>query len=246
MIPALQSNGVAPHLSDRYVRIDSNAVIAALEQEGFKLYGARQDRVRARDPLFARHELDLRHPDFDRLTLSDGTVPRMLFINSHNGTTRAKFMLGMYRFICSNGMVVGNTWAKGDMHHMGDSARQAVDRIREASKLLGQVVQKAQAMSKKDLTRAQQLELATAAMKVRHGEDGPQRYDPQLLLTPMRAEDEGSDLWRTFNRIQENGTKTRMIGVSANGRRTMSRGLNNISADHTWNTELWSLAEALV
>lgn len=246
MIPALQSSGVAPHLSSRYVRIDSNAVIAALHEEGFQLFSARQDKVRARNPDFARHELDLRHPDFDRLTLSDGTVPRMLFINSHNGTTRAKFMLGMYRYICSNGVVIGNTWASGSMPHVGDDAKQVVQRIREASKLLGDVVKSAQKMSKKDLTRAQQLELATAAMKVRHGEDGPQRYDPQLLLTPMRAEDVGSDLWRTFNRIQENGTKTKMVGLTTNGRRVTSRGINNISADHAWNQGLWQLAEALV
>lgn len=245
MIPALQSVGVAPYLSDRYVRIDSNEVIAALAQEGYTLAGARQDKVRARDPKFARHELDFRHPDMGG-TLDDGTRARVLFINSHNGTARATFLLGMFRFICSNGLIVGSTWASERVLHIGDSAKTVVERIKEASKSTGKMFAAAEAMSKKQLTRAQQQDFAREAMKLRFGDDGPERYSADQLLVPLRAQDDKGDLWRVYNRVQENGTRTKMIGMSTNGRRIVSRGLNNISADHSWNRGLWQLAESLI
>jgi hypothetical protein len=244
MIPALKSTGVADYLTDRYVRIDSNAVIAALADEGYTVQSARQDLVRQRDPRFARHELAFTHPDMGSKALDDGTTARVLFINSYNGTARAQFLLGMFRFICSNGVIVGSAWAHERVLHVGDGAKQIVERIKEASKGTGQMFAAAEAMSRKQLTKSQQQDMAREAMKLRFGDDGAERYDPNQLLVPLRAQDEGDSLWRVFNRIQEHGTRTKMIGMSTSGRRLTSRGINNITADHNWNKQLWELAES--
>lgn len=245
MISAINSTGVAPYLSQRYVRIDTAAVIAALKEEGYEVAGVRQDRVQRRDPQFARHEVDFRHPDMGG-KLPDGTTPRVLFINSHNGTARAQFLLGMFRMICSNGMIVGSTWARERVLHVGDGAKDIVARIREASKNTGKMFATVEAMSKKELSKSQQQDLARAATELRFGKGGAERYDPEQLLLPQRAEDDAGDLWRTFNRIQENGTRLRLTGRAASGRAVTSRGLNGISADHKWNRELWNMAEQLV
>lgn len=238
----LRDNGVAPHLSSRYVRVDTAEVVRTLEADGFKLVGVRQDRVRARDPRWSRHELDFRHPELDAKPLSDGTVPRVLFINSHNGTTRARFLVGAFRFVCTNGLIVGSTLGDERVRHMGDSARTIIDRIREQSKAAPALFERLGRWERTKLSRAAQLDLATKALELRFGEGAAQRYQAADLLVPQRQEDERDDLWHVFNRIQENGTRTRLIGHNAQGRRVQARGIANISADHAWNQGLWRLA----
>lgn len=244
-LPALQRNsGQADYLTSRYVRIDTADVIEALAAEGYTVAGVRQDKTRGRNPAHVRHEVDFRHPSMDGVVGERGTTPRVLFVNSHNGTVRAKFMLGLYRLICTNGMIIGSTWAQERALHVGDGAKQIIDRIREASKGTPQLFEAVKRMQGKQLSKSQQLDMAKAALRIRFGEQGADRYNAADLLVPLRQEDEGNDVWRVFNRIQEHGTRTRLVGHNAQGRAIQSRGINSIGGDHHWNQSLWQLAEA--
>ncbi|MNG31048.1 hypothetical protein D3C84_1167890 [compost metagenome] len=62
---------------------------------------------------------------------------------------------------------------------------------------------------------------------------------------PRRAEDRASDLWTTFNRVQENTIKGGLRGRNKQGRRTTTRAVNGIDQDVKLNRALWVLAQAL-
>jgi hypothetical protein len=66
------------------------------------------------------------------------------------------------------------------------------------------------------------------------------------LLTPNRGEDEGDDLWTTFNVVQEKYVRGGIETTSQRGRRTKLRGLQNIMAVNQLNTKLWTLAEEMI
>ena len=66
------------------------------------------------------------------------------------------------------------------------------------------------------------------------------------LLSPKRSEDEGDDLWRVFNVVQENFVRGGVEMSSPNGRRTKLRGLQNIMALNKVNTQLWEIAEEMI
>jgi hypothetical protein len=83
----------------------------------------------------------------------------------------------------------------------------------------------------------QQIDFATKARNLRFGEDST--VDPVSLLDARRSQDAGDDLWRVFNRLQENTTKG---GVRFQGMRRASRQLTNIDASVRVNQGLWSLA----
>jgi hypothetical protein len=66
------------------------------------------------------------------------------------------------------------------------------------------------------------------------------------LLTPNRSEDEGDDLWRVLNVVQEKFVRGGVEMSSPKGRRTKLKGLQNIMALNKVNTKLWELAEEMI
>jgi hypothetical protein len=56
--------------------------------------------------------------------------------------------------------------------------------------------------------------------------------DAAIVLTPQRGEDRGVDLWRTYNRVQEN-----ILHGS-------SHGINEVGQNRKINLGLWQLAQA--
>jgi hypothetical protein len=73
------------------------------------------------------------------------------------------------------------------------------------------------------------------------------RPAPAHLLNPRRRDDAGSDLWSTFNRIQEHVIKggDRARDYTANngrGRNVRSREVKSISGNVNLNKAVWTLA----
>ena len=66
------------------------------------------------------------------------------------------------------------------------------------------------------------------------------------LLTPNRKEDEGDDLWKVFNVVQEKMVRGGVQVSNKRGKVTKMRKIDNIIAQNTINTKLWSLAEEMI
>ena len=236
---AIRSTTHAPHLSPRYVQIPTEAVVDLMAGEGFVVAEIKSDRTRRRDPQWARHQIDFRLPNAP--VMRDGIAPRFLFTNSHNGTARAQFALGVFRQVCSNGMVVGSAWARERVVHVGDNAKAIIDRIRALAANTTPLFRQIDQWTKRELTVSQQLDLAKGAAALRFGD--AERFGAEQLLRVRRPEDEGADLWRVFNRIQENATQGGLTGRAATGRPVASRALTAIHQGNNFNAQLWSLAE---
>lgn len=69
------------------------------------------------------------------------------------------------------------------------------------------------------------------------------------MLAPRRHADAGNDLWRTFNRVQENAIRGGMSAwdrdAAGHRRRTTTRDVNGIDADVRINKALWMLGERM-
>lgn len=228
----------APTLSSRYEFVDTRAIIERIAQEGWQVASATTASPRKRDALFAKHMVDLRHPDFEPIA---GAVPRIILTNSHDGSSSAQVLAGVFRFVCSNGLVVGTTTAKEVVRHTGDAAADLIHRVQQLARETSQVYSSIDRWSKKDLTRAQRYEFAKFAAQLRWGD--AQRFAPEDLLMVRRAEDDRGDLWATFNRVQENTVRGGIEGLSRSGRAATSRPLSDITRSVDYNTQLWALAE---
>lgn len=228
----------APTVSERYQFISSHEIVQRFAQEGWAVDSATVAAPRKRDVLFAKHMIDFRHPDFEPI---NGAVPRIILVNSHDGSSSAKVLAGVFRFVCSNGLVVGNTVGREVVRHTGDAAADLIHRMRQLAKNTSDLYSKIDRWSNIDLTQAQRHEFARFAAQLRWGD--AQRFTPEDLLQVRREGDDRGDLWTTFNRLQENTVRGGIEGLSRSGRAATSRPLSDISRSVDYNAQLWQLAE---
>lgn len=242
----------APAMSDRYVHIDSHAVVELMRSEGFSVASVTTPNARTRrgtltaaskrDPLFIRHQIDFRREDWKpHQDGRGGYIPRMLFNNSHDGTTGSSFMLGVYAFVCSNGLVVGSTYAQEKVRHVGESAKQLIERMQALAKNTAPLFNQIDRWQEKRLAAPQVREFARLASVLRWGD--PHRFDVETVLNVRREEDDNDTLWAVFNRVQENTVRGGLTGLSRTGRAATSRPLSEITHTTKYNADLWQLAE---
>lgn len=241
--PSALASRPAPSTSAKYTFIDTREVVARLADEGYVVSSARQASPRKRDPLFTRHMLEFRRPEDQELhqRANLGTVPRILFTNSHDGSSAATVRAGLYRFVCSNGLVVGRDVAMFTARHAADAAADVIQRVRELARQTDRTYQSIERWQAVDLSAAQREEFARMAATLRWGH--PDLFEAEQLLRPRRAEDDAGDLWSVFNRVQENAMRGGMVGLTQSGRRNTARPLADIGRELTFNGELWELAE---
>jgi hypothetical protein len=244
--PSIFASNAAPHLSTRYSLIPTANVLDALRGEGWGVVKAAECRVRkpgARE--FTKHMLRLRRVDGAAPMVGD-SFPEVVLINSHDGSSGYQLHAGLFRLVCSNGLVVDNgTFDRISVRHTGRSA----DEVVEASfKVLDQVPALAASvdgMRSLQLTAGEQTAFATAALVAKYG-DEKAPVEADQILRARRYEDRDGSLWSTFNRVQENLINGGVRGRSAETRRRITtREVTGIDKNVGLNKALWTLAEEM-
>ncbi|EOA4333911.1 DUF932 domain-containing protein [Pseudomonas aeruginosa] len=231
--------------SDRYRYIPTVDVLEALRSEGFMPFMACQTRVRNTDKReHTKHMIRLRHAN----TIVAKEANEIILLNSHDGTSSYQMMGGCFRFVCANGLVLGDAAMDQKVRHSG---RQDVigDVIEGAYEVLNQfqlIEEQRETMKGIQLGGDLQHAFAEAALAYRYDPaDGPAPVTASQLLAPRRREDATNDLWSTFNRVQENTIKGGLRGRNKQGRRTSTRAVSGIDQDVKLNRALWVLAQHL-
>ena len=242
--------------SDRYAYIPTSRVIDGLRINGFLPVLAKQGGSRiARKAEFTKHMIRFRYQgEMPQLRSVGQTFPEIVLINSHDGTSAYHIMAGVFRLVCLNGMVVAaRTDGARSVQHKGN----VVDNVIDASfTVLGEsrkALSAAAEWSGLTLDRDERQAFAEAAHLLRFG-DSEGKTDtairPDQMLQVRRRDDRGSDLWSTFNVVQENAIRGGLtaMGQDANGRRrrTTTREVNGIDQDVKLNKALWLLGERMM
>lgn len=243
--------------SDRYTYIPTVAIIEGMMKNGFQPFSASQSRSRIEGKTeFTKHMIRFRHQDTDSTELMKvgDVVPEVILINSHDGTSAYKLIAGMYRLVCSNGLMVSDAEiAAVTVMHKGNILDNVIEGsyrlIEDSQRALGTV----QNWTALQLTTGEQSAFAEAAHTLRFADAEGKVTTPitaAQLLQPRRHDDAGSDLWRTFNRVQENVIKGGLSAIQRdeNGRRVRrvsTRQVKGIDQDVKLNRALWQLAERM-
>lgn len=239
--------------SDKFAPIATIEILRALAKEGFEAVGAKQARSRTPDRHdFTKHLIRLRRMDGVQRKVGD-TVFELLLKNANDGSSAYKLMGGLWRIRCLNSLVVQtDTLADATVRHTATAAAQVI----EASyKVLGESERSlnfADQWGRIGLDEIERLSFARSAHKLRFGnhEAGAgSAIKPGQLLEARRDGDRGTDLWTTFNVIQENVIRGGQEGVGRNSRkqekRFRSRPIAGIDADVALNRAIFGLAEAM-
>ena len=236
----------APHesRSQRYAYIPTATVLTELRKEGFQPFMVTQTRTRHEDRRdYTKHMIRLRHAS---QISARGEANEIILLNSHDGTSSYQMLAGMFRFVCSNGLVCGGTVADVRVPHKGDVAGQVIEGAYQVLHGFDRALESRESMQAITLDEGEADVFARAALSLKYDDpDKPAPITESQILMPRRFDDRRPDLWMTFNRVQENLTKGGLHGRSANGRRQQTRPVQGIDSDIRLNRALWLLADGL-
>lgn len=243
---ALSIFAEAPHesRSQRYAYIPTATVLTELRKEGFQPFMVTQTRTRHEDRRdYTKHMIRLRHASQIN---ARGEANEIILLNSHDGTSSYQMLAGMFRFVCSNGLVCGDTVADVRVPHKGDVAGQVIEGAYQVLHGFDRALESRESMQAITLDEGEAEVFARAALSLKYDDpDKPAPITESQILMPRRFDDRRPDLWSVFNRTQENLTKGGLHGRSANGRRQQTRPVQGIDSDIRLNRALWLLADGL-
>ena len=233
-VPAIFTKTPSPKVSNRYSFADSEYYLQKFIDADWFIHSARQ----VSKSEYAPHQVILRNKDI--ATVGD-LLPQLIFTNSHNGIKKMTMDTGIYRLVCSNGLVVPTSITQSlSIKHidLGDSTTDTI--VNSFYEKVPIIMNNIDRMRNKILTNDEIDNFTYNALQIRFiNAVGININD---VVKPSRIEDYSDDLWTVFNVVQE---KLIRGGIQLPSKRH-SRPINNFVNDNDINTKLWQLAEQYI
>ena len=243
--PSIFAEEPASKVSDRYGFVPTVAVVEEMNNRGLIPVFAGQTLSRNVDNRpFAKHLIRFR-PQYAP-TIANQSVPEVVLMNSHDGSSGFKLWAGIFRMVCCNGMIISDSiMGQISVSHRSNAAQIVGDRSVEFMGKIDHIEERVQRFMSSILTDQQQTLFAERAVQLRWGDNRPTGLQAQSLLIARRFEDAGNTAWSVLNRIQENVIKG---GVNLNRprRQSSTRMLRSVGDDARVNSRLWEIADELI
>jgi len=209
--------------------IETIDVVQKLQNEGWRLEGVAESRNKNRKVDF--NYVQLQHPDFN-VRNSNGKNEALASITIQNSCSGAKpldMSLGAFRLVCSNGLVRMDNAEHTKIKHTEinyNKLPQLISELNNKALILSDEIERMRNtnMSVDDIKK-----FAYDAAKLRFGSEVKEDHIENLLKL-NRIEDEGTDVWKVFNRIQEN----------------LTMSVRDMRQDFQLNKELFGMANQLI
>jgi hypothetical protein len=241
ILPEAATDGIKfEKLSDKYDLISTESVVNLMREEGFTVTQTNSLKPRKRDPRMVRHFVRMRHESY--LKEINGSVPEILVINANDGSSSLRMEAGMFRFICSNGLIVKSQEIESArIRHVDVTAERVLEEANRVIKSAQEAARRVDIFKDRILNKNELTQFSVLASALWGG-----RVMPHTLLESRRPEDNGDDLWRVFNRVQENLIKGGVVGRSPSGRNTRTHGIRAMDNTVKVNMKLWEIAEEML
>jgi hypothetical protein len=149
-----------------------------LQREGFRPFFACQARVRDEGKReHTKHMLRLRREG----QITGHQVPEIILLNSHDGSSSYQMLPGLFRAVCQNGLICGESFGEVRVPHKGDVVGKVIEGAYEVLGIFDRVEEKREAMQSLLLPPPAQEALARAAITYRFGEDHQPVTEAQVL-----------------------------------------------------------------
>jgi len=241
--PSVFTKHGASTVSEKYSHIPTERVMDDMSALGWNVVDAKEIKAR-KNQGFQKHMLIFANPEIV-INGNDGDTvfPRILLTNSHDGKNAFTFKAGLFRLVCSNGLVIADEqFGEMKIRHMGYDFEALQSLITQMVEKLPLTVESMNRFKNKQLSGDQKQKFALEALGLRFDTEN-KTFNVSEFLTPTRKEDEGNDLWSVFNLVQEklvNG----MVDYRAGSKQRKARRIKNFQQDVKLNSELYELALA--
>ena len=244
--PSIFAENAHVKTSARYSFLPTSSILSGMADQGWVPVAAQEQLVRdqSRDG-FQKHMLRFAHRN--DLQRPGGERPEIVIVNSHDRSSAYQLHAGIFRFLCLNGLVVcDETFKRISITHLNFNPAKVIEASVEIADGIPAIMGGLQEMKALTLTDGEREAFAESAAILRYGSIETAPVRSIKLLEPNRYEDSGSDMWRTFNTVQENcvrGGQKDYGKRKANGQRMpKSRAVTGIDGNVSLNKALWHLA----
>ena len=256
--PAIFEETKAERLTDRYQVLNTSSLIPVMADYGYFPVQAAQRRATKgsnRGDVHKAHMIAFAKPGDD---ITGDVRSEIIMYNSHDGSSAVKLFAGAYRFICSNGIVAGEGLSRS-IYHTKKSLSDFENMLRGIIDTLPVVMQRFDSARSVQLDAQQRFELAKQAVMKRWEEFTGDIVDVEGrpikgsfavtetirdALGVQRSEDDLSDAFTVWNRIQENvlrgNVKIKSITNQSVGMRK-ARPVASVAEHVRINSELFDL-----
>lgn len=246
LAPAAGSLEPIHGVSSRYSFVPTLTAVELLRDTGWFPIHAEQSTVRNADREgYQRHLIR-----FARNGLFfDGERVDLVLYNSHDCGCAFRLIASVWRQICGNGLMVASEFANFSHKHIGFSPDAFVRSAGEIASAAGTIAERVEEMKLIEMTPDERGVFAQAAHGLIYDEPEHAPVQPNQLLHERRYDDEGNDLWTTFNVVQENIMRGGLKGITRGGngqpRRTTTRPVKSLDRNIKLNQALWFLTEKM-
>lgn len=188
--------------SDKYKVLTTSEILKPFTTSGFEI--VKIDARRKRKNTIA--ENDHRH-HVVRLRSNDFKIENdfidIVISNSYDGSSPFKINLGIFRLVCSNGLVIGKSFFERSIKHVGDdflhkvwaAIRDALNKKNELLELINKM--KVLSLSEEQIVEFTRMQFANRLKSI------PNLISFDASAKALRSEDVGNTAWLILNRVQE-------------------------------------------
>jgi len=227
-------------LSKHYSFVPTMNVVNDLRDLGYEVVDAKQVKARKKSTDgYQKHMITFEHPKYK--VEGSEEYPQILLTNSHDGGNAFTLSAGIFRLVCSNGLVIkSEDYGSSRLVHKGYSFDAVQKLVHEFEGTISEVLTKITAMKRKQLTDEQMIQFAKQAALLRfkaasYNEDNiADIVDIDEILEATRPEDVGNGLYEVYNRVQEsliNGNYHYKLGTKHRKGRTIKSFKQNIDVN---------------
>ena len=239
-------------LSDHYSFVPTMNVVRDLQTMGWDCVDAKQVKARKKSTDgYQKHMLTFEHPKYKVEGVEE--YPQLLLTNSHDGGNAFQLSAGIFRLVCSNGLVIKTEdYGTQRLIHKGYSFEAVQEMVEGFIATIDETMTRITAMKRTQLDKDQMVEFAKQAALLRFTSKSynEENIDKVVyideLLDATRKEDNGNAVWEVFNRVQE-----RLVGGNYHYKGTKdkprkARPIKNFQQSFEVNKKLSELAFAYV
>jgi len=240
-VPAIFASAPRSDVSKEYSFYPTIKIVEMFQKENWLPVEAGQVNKEPDKKIYAEHYIRFAKPGL--IYEKNEIVPEIYLRNSHDRSCRLFISLGLYRVVCSNGLITNfaDLFQLSQIHisiTFGDIRRI----IEEAITRFELVNEKIENYRNIKLSENEKIDFAKKALSLRQAENVP----PDAVLVPRRMQDMGNDLFTVFNVLQENLIKGGVNYIDPKtSKPTRLYAINEIRKSFSINYNLWLLMEAI-
>ena len=262
--PAVYAHDYSEELSNKYGNFNSAHAIEVMNDHGYGVTQSAQVQGRTADADAHGQHL-MAFAKRNDVSATAEQQPEIIFYNSHDGKSSMKLFAGVYRFICSNGIIAGEGFDQRMVHYKSnlDSFEDLLtyttaklENVTGFTEKLQRIIPDEKAInnfSKQALsTRYDYFENTNNYRPSLEELDG-NMFDARAIsqaLRPTRAEDMADDAWTIFNRVQETVLRGgfQILGPRKRYNRKFvgykdAKAITSVKENVSINRKLWDIAE---